>query len=279
VVCLVSLVFWELHTKTPVIDMRMFKSFNFAVASLMMFVLGMLLFASLVMMPQFLQTLMGYTAQSAGLVLSGASLIILFEMPIVGQLTTKIPAKYIMAFGWLSLAFGMYYSTRGLDLQISFAAASRLRIVQAFGLGFLFVPINLGAYVGIPPEKGNSVSGLVNFMRNMGSSVGTSMVTTILARRAQFHQNMLSYHATNYDPAFQNQLKGLSTQLVHAGASAPDAQVQAYGRIYQNVLVQSQTIAYIDTFMVLAVAASIMFVLAFIVRKNDPSGGGHVIAE
>ena len=107
VVSLVSLVFWELHTKSPVIDVRMYKNFNFAVANLMMFFLGMLLFAGLVMMPQFLQTLMGYTAQSAGLVLSGASMIILVEMPIVGQLTTKIPAKYIMAFGWLCLAYGM----------------------------------------------------------------------------------------------------------------------------------------------------------------------------
>src|SRR5207244_12625095 len=101
---------------------------------------------SLVLMPQFLQTLMGYTAESAGLVLSGASLIILFEMPIVGQLTTKVPAKYIMAFGWLCLAFGMYYSTTQLDLLIRFGAASRLRIAQAFGLGFLFVPITLAAY-------------------------------------------------------------------------------------------------------------------------------------
>jgi DHA2 family multidrug resistance protein len=278
-ISLISLVFWELHSKTPVIDVRMYKSFNFAVANLMMFVLGVLLFSSLVMMPQFLQTLMGYTAQSAGLVLSAASLIILFEMPIVGQLTTKVPAKYIMAFGWLSLAFGMYYSTTGLDLEISFSAASRLRIVQAFGLGFLFVPINLGAYIGIPPEKGNSVSGLVNFMRNIGSSVGTSMVTTILARRAQFHQSMLSYHATNYDPTFRNQLDGLSGQLVHSGASVPDAQVQAYGRLYQSMQVQSQTLAYIDTFMVLTVAAGIMFLLAFIVRKNDLSGGGPVLAE
>ncbi len=219
-VCLVSLVFWEMAQKAPIIDVRMFKSFNFAVASLMMFILGVLLFSSLVMMPQFLQTLMGYTAQSAGLVLSGAGVVLLFEMPIVGQLTTKIPAKYIMAFGWLCLAFGMYYSTKRLDLLISFGSASWLRIVQAFGLGFLFVPITLGAYIGIPPEKGNSVSGLVNFMRNIGSSVGTSMVTTMLARRAQFHQSMLSYHATNYDPAFRNQLSGLSAQLVHAGASA-----------------------------------------------------------
>jgi DHA2 family multidrug resistance protein len=278
-ICLISLVLWELHSKAPVIDVRMFKSFNFAVASLMMFVLGVLLFSSLVMMPLFLQTLMGYTAQSAGLVLSGASLIILLEMPLVGQLTTKIPAKYIMAFGWLSLAFGMFYSTRGLDLLISFQAASRLRIIQAFGLGFLFVPINLSAYVGIPPEKGNSAAGLINFMRNIGSSVGTSMVTTVLARRAQFHQSMMSYHATNYDPAFRNQVSGLSGQLLHAGASAPDAQVQAYGRIYQSMQVQSQTLAYVDTFMVLAVAAGIMFLLAFIVRRNDLSGGGHVMVE
>jgi DHA2 family multidrug resistance protein len=276
-ICLISLVFWELYSKTPIIDVRMFKNFNFALANLMMFVLGVLLFSSLVMMPQFLQTLMGYTAQSAGLVLSSAGLVLLFEMPIVGQLTTKIPAKYLMAFGWLSLAFGMYYSTRDLDLLISFGSASWLRIVQSFGLAFMFVPINISAYVGIPLEKSNSVAGLVNFMRNIGSSVGTSIVTTILARRAQFHQSMLSYHATNYDPAFRNQLNGLSQQLVHAGATVPDARVQAYARIYQSMQVQSQTLAYIDTFMVLAIAAGIMFLLSFIVRKNDPSGGQTVV--
>jgi DHA2 family multidrug resistance protein len=230
-------------------------------------------------MPQFLQTLMGYTAQSAGLVLSGAAVITLITIPFVGQLTTKVPTKYIIAFGWLALAFGMFYSTWHLDLLISFAAASRLRMVQQCGLGFLFVPITLSAYIGTAPEKSNSVSGLVNFMRNIGSSVGTSMVTTILARRAQFHQSVLSYHATNYDPAFRNQLDGLSRQFLHAGASAPDAQAQAYGFIYQSMEAQSQTLAYIDTFMVLAVAAGIMFLLAFVVRKNDPSAGGHVVVE
>jgi DHA2 family multidrug resistance protein len=278
-VCLTALVFWEWRQKAPVIDVHMFRSFNFAVASLMMFTLGLLLFAGLVMMPQFLQTLMGYTAQSAGLVLSGAGMVILFEMPIVGQLTTKIPAKYIMAFGWLSLAWGMYYSTIRMDLDISFQSAAWLRVAQAFGLGFLFVPINLAAFIGVPPEKGSSVSGLINFMRNIGSSVGTSVVTTLLARRAQFHQSILGYHATNYDPAFRNQVRGLSQQLVHAGATAPDANVQAYGRMYRSVLAQSTTLAYIDTYMVLAVASAVMFVLAFIVRRNDPGGGGHVVME
>ena len=105
------------------------------------------------------------------------------------------------------------------------------------------------------------------------------MVTTLLARRSQFHQSVLADHATNYDPAFRNQLSGLSSQLFHAGATAPDAQVQAYGRIYQSMQAQSATLAYIDTFKVLAVAAFIMFLLAFIVRKNDPTTGGHVVVE
>ena len=275
-ISLITMVFWEWHHKSPIIDVRMFKTFNFAVSSLMMFFLGVLLFSSLVMMPQFLQTLMGYTAESAGLVLSGAGLVLLFEMPIVGQLTTKFPTKYIMAFGWLCLAIGMYISTKRMDLEISFASAARLRVVQSFGLGFLFVPITLAAYIGIPPEKGNTVSGLINFMRNIGSSVGTSMVTTMLARRAQFHQTVLTYHATNYDPAFRNDLQGLTQQLVQSGATPPDAQAAAYGRIYQSVLVQSQTLAYIDTYMVLAVAAGVMFLLTFIVKKNDPGGGGEV---
>jgi DHA2 family multidrug resistance protein len=278
-ICLVSLVFWEWHHKDPVIDVRMFKNFNFATANLMMFTLGILLFSSLVMMPQFLQTLLGYTAESAGLVLSASGVVLLFEMPIVGQLTTKLPAKYIIGFGWLALACGMYYSTVRVDLLMSFRSAAWLRVAQAFGLGFLFVPITLAGYIGIPAEKSNSVSGLVNFMRNMGSSVGTSMVTTLLARRAQFHQSVLSAHTTSFDPALRSQVTGLSQQLVRSGISSADAKTHAYGLIYQSMQAQAQTLAYIDTYMVLAIGASIMFLLAFLIRKNDPHAGGQVVME
>jgi DHA2 family multidrug resistance protein len=275
-VSLVSLVIWEWFQKAPIVDVRLFKSFNFAVANLMMFVLGVLLFSSLVMMPQFLQTLMGYTAQTAGLVLSASGVVLLFEMPIVGTLTSKYPAKYIIAFGWLALACGMFYSTRRLDLLISFRSAAWLRVAQAIGMGFLFVPITLAGYIGISPEKSNSVAGIINFMRNIGSSVGTSMVTTMLARRAQFHQSVMVYHVTTYDPAFRNQVSGLTQQLSQSGASAADAKIQAYGRIYQSIQAQAQTVAYLDTFMVLAIGAGVMFLLAFIIRKNDPSAGGEV---
>jgi DHA2 family multidrug resistance protein len=245
----------------------------------MMFILGVVLFSSLVMMPQFLQTLLGYTAQSAGLVLSAAGVLLLFEMPVVGQLTTKIPAKYIVAFGWLLLSIAMYYSTVRMDLLISFKSAMWLRVLQSSGLGFLFVPISLIAYSEVPPEKGNSVSGMVNFMRNIGSSVGTSMVTTLLARRSQYHQSVLASHTTTFDPAFQNQVAGLSRQLVHSGISAADAKTHAYGLIYQGMQAQATTLAYIDTYMLLAIGAGIMFLLAFLVRRNDFGGGRAVIVE
>jgi DHA2 family multidrug resistance protein len=274
-VCLVSLVIWEWNHKTPIIDVRMFKSFNFASANLMMFTLGILLFSALVLMPQFLQTLLGYTSQLAGLALSAGGFVLLCEMPIMGQLTTKIQARYLIAFGWLALAIAMFYSTKRIDLQISFNAAVLLRIAQVIGLGFLFVPITLVAYIGIAPEKNNAVAGIVNFMRNMGSSVGTSLVTTLIARRSQFHQGRLVEYARPDNPNFQNSVNGLAQQLAHSGLSTPDALSRAYARIYQSVQAQAASLAYVDVFMVLAVGAAIMFLLAFFLKKNDPGGGGE----
>jgi DHA2 family multidrug resistance protein len=277
VVCLVSLVIWEWFQKTPIIDVRMFKSFNFSSASLMMFTLGILLFSSLVLMPQFLQTLVGYTSQLAGLALSAGGLVLLIEMPIMGKLTTKVQARYLIAAGWFLLSIAMYYSTKRIDLLISFQAAVWLRIAQVIGLGFLFVPITLVAYIGIAPEKNNSVAGIVNFMRNMGSSVGTSLVTTLIARRSQFHQQILIDYTRADNPNFANSLNGLSQRLSHAGSGASAGHMQAYARIYQAVQAQAASLAYVDTFMVLAVGAGIMFFLSFALKKNDPGGGPAIV--
>jgi DHA2 family multidrug resistance protein len=273
---LISLVIWEWLYKDPIIDVRLFKNLNFLGANAMMFILGIMLFSSLVMMPQFLQTLMGYTAESAGLVLSGGGLLLLFMMPVVGTLTSKVQARYLIAFGWLALSFAMYYSTRQLDLEISFRSASLLRVVQVFGLGFLFVPITLASYIGIPVEKSNSVSGLVNFMRNIGSSIGTSMVTTLIARRAQFHQVNLVAHVTPGQPTFMQAVTGLAAHLAVSGLDASRAMSQAYARLYRALIGQATTLAYIDTFWVLCIGAGIMFFLSFALRRNEPGGGGEV---
>jgi MFS transporter, DHA2 family, multidrug resistance protein len=275
-ICLVSLVVWEWRHRTPIMDLRLFKNSNFAMANLMMFTLGVVYFSSLVLIPQFLQTLLGYTAELAGLVLSASGIVLLVAMPIVGQLTTRVPAKYLIAFGWISMAIAMLYSTKRIDLDISFRVAMWLRVGQAAPLPFLFVPITLASYVGIPAEKSNDAAGLLNFMRNIGSSVGTSMVTTLLARRSQFHQAMLASYTTNYDPVFRNSTKALSERLIHSGTSAADAQHQAYGMIYESLQRQSLLLSYLDAFKVLAIGAAIMFLLAFVMRKNDPRAGGEV---
>jgi MFS transporter, DHA2 family, multidrug resistance protein len=275
---LISLVIWEWFQKAPIVDVRLFRSFNFASANLMMFTLGIMLFSSLVMMPQFLQTLLGYTSQLAGLAISAGGLALLLEMPIMGQLTTKIQARYLIAFGWLCLSIAMFYSTKRIDLQISFSNALWLRVTQVIGLGFLFVPITLVAYIGIPPDKNNAVAGIVNFMRNIGSSVGTSLVTTLIARRSQFHQQTLINYTRAGNPNFQNAANGLAQRLAHSGLGTHEAQMGAYARIYRSIQAQAGSLAYIDTFMVLCVGAAVMFFLAFILKKNDPGGGGAELA-
>ena len=275
---LVSLVIWEWFQQHPIIEVQLFRNPNFLGANAMMFILGIMLFSSLVMMPLFLQTLLGYTSESAGLVLSGGGLLLLVLMPVVGTLASKIQARYLIAFGWLALSVAMLYSSRRLDLEISFGFASFLRVIQVIGLGFLFVPINLASYVGMPFEKSNSVAGLVNFMRNMGSSVGTSMVTTLIARRSQVHQMYLVAHAGPGQPVFTQAVAALTSRLFVAGFDAELAGRKAYSLVYQNLVGQASTLAYVDTYALLGMGAAIMFVLSFTLRKNQP-GAGRVSME
>jgi DHA2 family multidrug resistance protein len=277
-VCLVSLVIWEWFHKTPIIEVQLFRNLNFLGANAMLFMLGLMLFSTLVMMPLFLQTLLGYTSESAGLVLSGGGLLLLVLMPVVGTLASKIQARYLIAFGWLALSVAMLYSSRRLDLEISFGFASFLRVIQVFGLGFLFVPINLASYIGMPVEKSNSVAGLVNFMRNIGSSVGTSMVTTLIARRSQVHQMYLVAHAGPGQPVFSQAVAALTSRLFVAGFDAELAGRKAYSLVYQSLVGQASTLAYIDTYAILGVGAAIMFVFSFALRRNQP-GAGRVSME
>jgi DHA2 family multidrug resistance protein len=272
IVCLVALVLWELRVKQPILDVRLFKNVNFANSSVMMLMVGAASFSTTVLMPQYLQTLMGYTAETAGMVLSTAALILLVELPIVGRLTAVIQARYLMAFGWAALTIAMFYSTKRIDLQMSFASATWLRIAQYVPMGFIFIPATMVAYLGIPQEKSNAVAGLINFVRNIGASIGTSAVTTVLGRRAQVHQLMLSNHTGLANREFQNSIAALTGP--HAG------QTVAYARMYGTMQSQASTLSYIDTFWILGIATGVMFLLSFLLKKNhlhkaDPEALAH----
>ena len=271
---LVSLVIWEWFQKEPIVDVRLFKNFNVATTNLMFLVLGMALFSSTVLMPQLLQTLMGYTAQRAGMVLSAAALVVLVLLPMVGKLTTLFQARHIMAFGWITLSAGMYISCKQVDLLMSFQAATLLRVWQYAPIAFLFVPLTLAGYVGLPAEKTNAAAGLMNFMRNIGQSVGTSAVTTLIARRSQYHQSVLAEYTAS--GRFQASITALAMRLTHAGLSMHAAQQQALGRLYAMVQAQAAVLSYVDAYWLLAVASSIMFLGSFFLKKNEPGKGGSV---
>ena len=274
VVGLVSLVIWEWRQKDPIVDVRLFKNFNFATSNIMFLMLGTTFFSATVLMPQFLQTQMGYTAEEAGLVLSAGAVVMLFLLPLVGQLTTKVQARHLIAIGWIAMAASMYLSVRGTDLLVNFRFSAWLRILQSVPLPFLFVPMTAAAYVGLPSDKTNAAAGLMNFMRNMGQSIGTSAVTALIARRSQYHQSILVEHTGA--GRFQAAVAALASQLHAKGLSLHEAQRQALDRLYGVLQAQAQALSYMDAYWVLAIAAAVMFFGSFLLKKNQPGKSGHV---
>ena len=274
---LVGLAVWEWFQKNPVVDVRLYRSFNFAATNVMFFVVGAILFASTVLMPQFLQTMMGYTAQNAGLVLSSGAVVLLFTMPMVGQLTSRVQARYLIAVGWLGLLVAMYTASHWVNLYVSFGSAAWVRVLQSVPLGFVFVPLTMAGYIGLAPEKTNNAAGLMNFMRNMGQSVGTSAVTTLIAQRSQYHQSVLAEHTSS--SGFDAAVQSLAAQLSRAGMSAHDAAQQALGRFYGLVQSQAAALAYVDVFWLLAIFSGAMFLGSFLLKRNKPGAGGSVAAH
>jgi len=269
-VSLVSLVIWELRTEHPVIDLRLFKNRTFVMASLMMFMLGVTLFGTTVLLPLFAQVLLGYSAQQAGMALSPGGVLVMFMMPFIGALLGRVDARKMIAFGFIALSASLFYMSHKLYLGIDFKHAVLLRMYQAFGLAFLFVPINTLAYVDVPKEQGNSVAGLINLARNIGGDVGIALVTTLLARRAQHHQVDLVAHTSLFDAPFRMRLEELTHALQHSGSSASEAASEAYRGLYRIVLQQAQTLAYVDVLYLLAWATALMVPLAFFMKRPRP---------
>ncbi len=275
-VALVSFVLWEWRREHPVVDVRLFKSKNFAVSNLMMLVLGMTLYGSTVLLPQYLQVWMGYSATDAGMALSPGALVFVCLMPIIGPLVSRYDPRYLIALGFTVLAVGLYHMSRTLYPGIDFSTAVWLRIYLTIGMALLFVPINTVVYAGVPPSKNNAVSGIVNLSRNMGGDIGIATVTTLIARRAQVHQERI---ATNLVPgvqAFTEKLNGIAQALEHAGMSSVQATKQAYGAIYRQLIQQAQTLAYLDTLFVFACFAALMVPLVLLTKRARAAApAGH----
>jgi DHA2 family multidrug resistance protein len=277
VVCLVGVVFYLLKKENPIIDLRLLKDRNFALATVMLFVLGFVLYGSLALLPIFLQTLLGYTASLSGQILSPGGVVIMIMMPVVALLMRRLDTRYLIATGFIVCGIGLLWMSR-FNLQVDFQTAMLSRMVQSMGLAFLFVPMNVTAFQNVLPEKTSYASGMLNLVRNIGGSTGIALVSTVLARRSQVHQANL---VGNMHPAslpYQNLLAGTTQVFIRHGSSGPDAARQAQGVAYGTLLRQANMMAFADTFWIMGILCLVLLPLIFFMRKTH-AGKGPLPAE
>jgi MFS transporter, DHA2 family, multidrug resistance protein len=190
----------------------------------------------------------------------------------VGFLLSRYSPRWLLVFGLVVLS-GSLFHMAGFDLQLDFRNAAIARVFQAVGMAFLFVPINTAAYAFLPREKNNAASGLMNLARNIGGSVGISLVTTMLDRRTQVHLNDLSRNLSPANPALRSMVQGATRTMQAHGASAAFATRQAYALIEGTVQREATMLAYIDNFRLLGWAIMAMIPIVFLMKKSKPGGG------
>src|ERR1700722_16631425 len=248
---LVGVVWWGFGQPVPLVDLRLFKQRNYSMATFMMFAMGVVLYGTTVLLPILVQTLMGYTAQWAGLVLSPGGLITLFVMPLVGRLLGIFQPRWLVVCGLVILGFGMFRLSE-LSLQTGFWTFVSVWTFSRAGMPFLFVPINVMAFAYVPREKTNSATGLINLTRNMGGSVGISLVAAAQNRLAQVTQSSLAGNVSAISPLYAARVHQLQGALQAAGSDPDQAPREARALLYSPLLRQSSMLAFVDVFRVLA---------------------------
>jgi MFS transporter, DHA2 family, multidrug resistance protein len=277
-VALVLLVIWELRVRDPVINLRALRDRNLAIGTLMMFGFGFALYGSTVLYPIVLQTLLNYTALLSGLALSPGGIATLICMPICGRLISHVDPRRLILCGFITCATALYLMS-GFSLQMAFSNAAWPRVLFGVGLAFTFVPLTTVAFATISRETMGNATGIFNLMRNIGGSAGIAAVTTLLARRAQFHQSVLGAHLSAYNPHVYSVVQQTDQFLQWRGPSAPvvtppTATAMLYGELQR----QSTMLAAVDSFWVLATMMTLMIAGLFFLRRpqhHEPLAAAH----
>jgi DHA2 family multidrug resistance protein len=262
----VAFLYRELTAEHPIIDLSLYKKRNFAMTQIVMVLIGAALYSTTVLIPQYLQELMGYTAEQAGMALSVGGLVLIVLFPIVGFLGQKVDPRLMITVGFAVLSLGIL-RIADLSLNISFWDASSWRVVMVLGMPLLFVPISVMSYVGIPQVKNNEVSGLTALARNIGGSLGISFITTLLTRRSQMHQTYLAAHVTSSSLPYRGLQSGIAATLRQDGYSKPDAHIRAAAQVYHLLQQQARSLAYIDTARILVVLTACLIPVGYLMQK------------
>ena len=273
---IIGLVVWEWRQKNPLINLKLFRFKNFAICCFLMMLVGGVLNANTVLQPQFMQQLLGYTATTAGLALTAGGVALLVMMPLAGFATGKISARTLAVCGFILFVFTFRIAAEVTTLQMSFAQASWLRVVQMLPLPFCFISITTAAYVGMPKEESNQVAGLINFTRNIGGSILIAITNAQVTSRAMWHQQHLQSAMTSASIAYQQHVNALSGFFGNSFGD-PNSKSMALASIYNQLNQQAQMQGYQDVYMELSWMSTILIVLAFLLSKNRPgqgAGGG-----
>lgn len=262
---------WRHHD--PVVEIKLFRERNFALANILYFGFFFVLFGSTVLIPQVLQSLYGYSATDAGLVLGPGAFVIVMMAPVVVRLIPRTGARMLIVLGAIFLGLAMWRFA-ALDLGSDYRSYALARALQGVGLGFFFVPVSSLAYSYLPMNKNNKASSITNLFRNLGGSFGVAFVTTLLERRTQFHHSVLVQHLTPENPIFTQTLDGITQQMISAGSSTVDAGQKAYAVVSGIANQQAAFLGSLDCFHTLGWVALGALVLALVTkpyRSNAPA--------
>ena len=268
IVALIWMVWRETHHPDPIIDLRLLGLRNFGTAVLFSFVLGIVLNGSTILLPQFLQNILGYTAERAGLALSPGGVALAIMMPVAGILATRFDPRLIVAIGFTLTSFGLFHVT-GIYLGIDFDHMIWFRVIQVFGIPLIFIPISTLNYIGVPREKNNQVSGISNFMRNIGGGIGVSLLNNFISRQNQVHTTALVSHAQRSNPFFMRQWQGMTANLQASGLSAHEASHRALAQFSGSVQQQAGVLSFQSAFWVMGFTVMFLIPLPFIMKRPN----------
>ena len=274
--CLIGLIVWEWRQKSPLINLKLFRFKNFAICCFLMALVGGVLNANTVLQPEFMQQLLGYNATTAGLALTAGGIALIIMMPLAGFATGKISARTLAVAGFILFVVTFRYAADVTTLQMSFAQASWLRVVQMLPLPFCFISITNAAYIGMPKEESNQVAGLINFVRNLGGSIMIAITNAQVTSRSMWHQQHLQSAMQPGSIGYDLHLKALTGFLNGAAGSANGAGM-AIASLYAQLNQQATLQGFQDVYMELSWMSVFLIALAFLLSKTKPgegTGGG-----
>jgi MFS transporter, DHA2 family, multidrug resistance protein len=278
VVSLVGGVFWSLRHRDPMVNVRVLGERNLGLSCLHMLIFGGVLYATTALLPMMLQTQFGYTAMQSGMALSPGGVVVAILMPLVGFMVTRVDARWMVITGIVVISISLLQMA-AFSLGVDFPSVVFARMVQGFGLAFIFVPINTIAYARVPANDRNAASSLMSIARNIGGSVGIGYTTAMIARSTQTHRAALGEHISAFDPnttAARETLQGL---LMPAVGDAQHADQLSLAMLQHQLDSQSSVLAYVEQFHFLAIAFLILIPVVLLMRRQKTDSHVELVVE